>query len=80
MEPLSRGCLAHVGCRHGFSSRPRNSGSLGKRLEHPVLGYGVAREELREQIVADMATHYGWAIKQEDIVFLPGVERASTWR
>lgn len=57
-----------------FPVAPEILEALDKRLEHPVLGYGVAREELREQIVADMATHYGWAIKQDDIVFLPGVE------
>ncbi|MCD2173592.1 MalY/PatB family protein [Rhizobium sp. C4] len=57
-----------------FPAAPAIIEALQKRLEHPVLGYGVARDELRDQIVADMAMLYGWAITRDDIVFLPGVE------
>lgn len=36
--------------------------------------YGVARDELRARITADMQAKYGWSITADDIVFLPGVE------
>ncbi|MCO5732216.1 MalY/PatB family protein [Rhizobium sp. SSA_523] len=57
-----------------FPSAPEIVRSITQRLEHPVLGYGVARDELRDQIVADLADKYQWTIAREDIVFLPGVE------
>ncbi|WP_165224375.1 MalY/PatB family protein [Affinirhizobium pseudoryzae] len=57
-----------------FPAAPEIIAALNERLQHPVLGYGIARTELRDQIVADMAEKYGWAITREDIVFLPGVE------
>ncbi|MBT9369846.1 PatB family C-S lyase [Rhizobium sp. CSW-27] len=57
-----------------FPAAPEIVAALQARLAHPVLGYGVARDELRAVIVADMAEKYGWSITPEDIVFLPGVE------
>ncbi|MFF2327125.1 MULTISPECIES: MalY/PatB family protein [unclassified Streptomyces] len=57
-----------------FPVAPEIIDAVRERLEHPVLGYGVPRDELREQIVADMRTKYDWTVSPEDIVFLPGVE------
>lgn len=57
-----------------FAAAPEIIAAITARLQHPVLGYGAARPQLREQIVTDMATKYGWAITPDDIVFLPGVE------
>jgi cystathionine beta-lyase len=57
-----------------FAASPAIIDAVMERLKHPVLGYCVARPELRERIVADMATKYGWTITPDDIVFLPGVE------
>ncbi len=57
-----------------FAAAPEIVAALNERLLHPVLGYGVARDELRDQIIADMADKYGWAITRDDIIFLPGVE------
>lgn len=57
-----------------FAAAPEIVAALNERLQHPVLGYGVARDELRDQIIADMADKYGWAITRDDIIFLPGVE------
>ena len=57
-----------------FAAAPEIIAAITERLQHPVLGYCVARPELRQQIVADMADKYGWTIAPEDIVFLPGVE------
>lgn len=57
-----------------FASAPQIIEAIAKRLEHPVLGYGVAKDALRNQIVADMQQKYGWTIRGDDIVFLPGVE------
>lgn len=57
-----------------FAAAPAIVEAITQRLRHPVFGYGSAKPELREQIVADMAARYGWSITPEDIVFLPGVE------
>lgn len=48
--------------------------AIRARLDHPVFGYSVATDRLRQQIVADMARKYGWTIAEDDILFLPGVE------
>jgi cystathionine beta-lyase len=49
--------------------------ALRKRVEHGVFGYPQEPPELREMIVARMASRYGWMIRPEEIVFLPGVVR-----
>jgi cystathionine beta-lyase len=48
--------------------------AIRRRLDHPVLGYGVARDSLREAVVAMLARDYGWAVAPEAVCFLPGVE------
>ncbi len=57
-----------------FPAAPEIVDAIRSRLEHPMLGYGVARDELRARIVEDMASKYDWLITADDIVFLPGVE------
>ncbi|MDS7594496.1 PatB family C-S lyase [Agrobacterium tumefaciens] len=57
-----------------FQVAPEIVEAIRARLEHPILGYGVAKDELRAQIVADMRVKYGWDVLPEEIVFLPGVE------
>jgi cystathionine beta-lyase len=48
--------------------------ALQARLEHPLLGYAVAQDSLRETLVKHLWTAYAWRILPEDLVFLPGVE------
>ncbi len=43
------------------------------RLEHPLLGYSVAQNALRQTLVAHLASHYDWQVQPEELVFLPGV-------
>jgi cystathionine beta-lyase len=57
-----------------FAVAPAIVDALKARIEHPVFGYGLARDKLRHAIVADMAARYDWTITPGDIVFLPGVE------
>ena len=57
-----------------FAVAPAIVEAITRRLQHPVFGYGSASLELRDQIVADMTAKYGWSIRPDDIVFLPGVE------
>ena len=57
-----------------FAVAPVILDAIRARLDHPVLGYAVARDALRDAIVARMAASYDWAIQPQDIVFLPGVE------
>lgn len=48
--------------------------ALKTRLEHPLLGYSVAQDTLRQTLVAHLGSHYDWQVQPEDLVFLPGVE------
>ncbi len=48
--------------------------ALKNRLEHPLLGYSVPQQALRETLVKHLADRYGWQIEAHDLVFLPGVE------
>ena len=56
-----------------FRAAPAVLRALQGRLEHGVLGYTAAPDELREAIVARCRTRYGWKIDASWIVFLPGV-------
>lgn len=59
-----------------FRAPPPVLDALHRRIEHGVFGYTSAPPELRQLIVARMARLYGWRIKPESIVFLPGVVSA----
>jgi len=48
--------------------------ALQKRLEHPLLGYGVAQDTLRQTVVDYLWQRYAWRVQPEELVFLPGVE------
>lgn len=48
--------------------------ALKNRLEHPLLGYSIAQDTLRQTLVTHLAQNYDWHILPEDLVFLPGVE------
>ncbi|MGE8145341.1 MalY/PatB family protein [Pseudomonas frederiksbergensis] len=57
-----------------FAAPPVIIRALQKRLEHPLLGYSVAPDNLRDAIVADLWNKYAWRVQPQEIVFLPGVE------
>ncbi|SDA57047.1 cystathione beta-lyase [Pseudomonas sp. NFACC15-1] len=57
-----------------FPAPPAVIDALHKRLEHPMLGYSVAQDNLRAAIVADLWSKYAWRVEPQQIVFLPGVE------
>jgi cystathionine beta-lyase len=50
--------------------------ALQERVQHGVYGYGVEPKELRELLVARLAELYGWKVKEDAIVFIPGVVAA----
>jgi cysteine-S-conjugate beta-lyase len=47
--------------------------ALAERVAHGVFGYSIEPPELRPLIVDRLHRLYGWSIKPEWIVFLPGV-------
>lgn len=47
--------------------------ALLERMQHPVYGYTIPNDRLISAIQAHLLTEYGWAIKPEWLVFLPGV-------
>ena len=57
-----------------FAAPPVIIQALQKRLEHPLLGYSVAQDNLRDAIVADLWSKFAWRVKPSELVFLPGVE------
>ncbi|SFY24722.1 MalY/PatB family protein [Pseudomonas sp. NFACC36] len=57
-----------------FPAPPVVIDALRKRLEHPMLGYSVAQDNLRAAIVTDLWNKYAWRVEPQQIVFLPGVE------
>ncbi|MHC8350774.1 MalY/PatB family protein [Pseudomonas sp. RT4P38] len=57
-----------------FCAPPVISQALQKRLEHPMLGYSVAQDDLRDAIVADLWNKYAWRVEPHELIFLPGVE------
>jgi cystathionine beta-lyase len=48
--------------------------ALQKRLAHPLLGYGVPQDSLRETLVSYLWQAYAWRVQPQELVFLPGVE------
>jgi cystathionine beta-lyase len=57
-----------------FAAPPVVIEALQQRLLHPLVGYSVAQDNLREAIVADLWNKYAWKVKPQELVFLPGVE------
>ncbi|MHC8308941.1 MalY/PatB family protein [Pseudomonas sp. GT1P32] len=57
-----------------FAAPPVIIQALQKRLEHPLLGYSVAQDDLRIAIVADLWNKYAWRVEPQELIFLPGVE------
>ena len=57
-----------------FAAPPVIIQALQKRLEHPLLGYSVPQDNLRDAIVADLWNKFAWRVKPSELVFLPGVE------
>ena len=56
-----------------FRSPPAVIDALRRRVEHGVYGYTLPPPELRELIVERMQRLYGWDVRPDWIVFLPGV-------
>lgn len=48
--------------------------AIRERLDHPMLGYGVPTDDLRDTLVNAMLRDHGWSIEPDALVFLPGVE------
>ncbi|WP_313001324.1 PatB family C-S lyase [Pseudomonas sp.] len=57
-----------------FAAPPVIVEALQQRLLHPLLGYSVAQDNLREAIVADLWNKYAWRVQPQELIFLPGVE------
>lgn len=57
-----------------FAAPPVIIQALQKRLEHPLLGYSVPQDNLRDAIVADLWSKFAWRVQPSELVFLPGVE------
>jgi len=47
--------------------------AVQKRVARGLFGYGMESDTLRETLVERMGRLYGWSIRKEEIVFLPGL-------
>jgi cystathionine beta-lyase len=56
-----------------FASPPCVLQALRQRIDHEVFGYSVATDEVNRAVVTWAASHYGWQIDAEWIVWLPGL-------
>ncbi len=57
-----------------FSPDPGIIAAIRERLDHPMLGYGIPTDDLRDTLVKAMLRDHGWSIEPDALVFLPGVE------
>ncbi len=53
--------------------------ALRKRVEHGVFGYAKVPDSCYEAIIGWMKKRHGWDIKQEWIMFTPGIVAAFHW-
>ena len=56
-----------------FKSAPAICEALHARIDHCVFGYTKASSELNDVVVEMLQTQYGWEIKSEWLVWLPGL-------
>ncbi|UCE55019.1 MAG: PatB family C-S lyase [Desulfobacterales bacterium] len=56
-----------------FRSPPAICDALHKRIDHGVFGYTMPPSEVDDVVVSMLQTSYGWKIKSEWLVWLPGL-------
>lgn len=56
-----------------FISPPSVVDALRRRVDHGIFGYTLPPEELASAVCDRMERLYGWNVKPEDIVWLPGL-------
>lgn len=56
-----------------FSCPKEVEEAIIKRASHPIYGYTFVKDEVRQLVVDRIKKLYGWEIKKEWIVFIPGV-------
>lgn len=56
-----------------FAVCPKITEALLQRLEHPVLGYSEAADSYWQSIIDWNAARHNFAIKREELCFIPGV-------
>jgi cystathionine beta-lyase len=56
-----------------FCSPPAVINALQKRIEHGVFGYTIPPDDLNKIVVSMLETEYGWSVKPQTLVWLPGL-------
>jgi cystathionine beta-lyase len=56
-----------------FASPPPIIEALAARVQQGVFGYGMESKTLKQTLVERMERLYGWTVKPDDIVYLPGL-------
>jgi cystathionine beta-lyase len=60
----------------GFRSPPAVIEALGRRVEHGIFGYPSVPPELVEVVLSMLLAAYGWEVKPDWLVWLPGLVTA----
>jgi len=56
-----------------FPSPPAVIKAIRQRAEYGVFGYTLTPEELNDQVISMLEQTYGWAVKPEWLIWLPGL-------
>ena len=56
-----------------FPSPPAVIKAIQQRAEYGVFGYTLTPEELNDQVISMLEQTYGWAVKPEWLIWLPGL-------
>ena len=56
-----------------FAAPPAVLAALQRRLDHGVFGYPEPWPSLTESVLTHLQSEYGWAVRPEWLVWLPGL-------
>lgn len=56
-----------------FKAPPAILNTLQQSIEHGILGYTILPDELNDTIIKKLDALYGWKIKKEWIIWVPGI-------
>lgn len=56
-----------------FSTAPEIITAMKQRLDHPILGYTTATDEVIASVVSYLQNHHNWAIDPDWLTWIPGV-------
>ncbi|MHC4887047.1 MAG: MalY/PatB family protein [Planctomycetota bacterium] len=56
-----------------FASPPAVLDAIRRRLDHPILGYGMAPPQAVEAVQGYLQREYDWAVAVDELIWIPGL-------